>query len=481
MHTKMRQSGTTEGKRGVSRAPEITVEDPERWASPIDLAATVPDRRRGGVLTREAAGRFDYVGKIGAGGMGAVHCVRDRNLMREVAYKELTPSLAGDLKYVRKFKSEAQIQAQLDHPNIVPVHDFCLNQDGSSYFTMRMVRGRRLADWIAAVHGSPSSADSTNHMLGVFLKVCDAVAFAHSRGVLHLDIKPENIIVEDFGAVYLMDWGLARLIAQSGSDGDQVETSAGVTGNAVSGVVGSPSYMSPEQALGPAATVTERTDVFGLGGVLYAILAGRPPYQGDSVNEVLEQARSGEVEPLPGTSRGIPLSVRIRNIARKALAPCPDDRYQTVQELQREVESFLHGGLPFPIVVFAAGERILTEGEPGDTAFVIVKGTCVAYSCEDGVRSTMRELGAGAVLGAEAVFMPGPCSATVEAVSEVEARVVTHKMLAEGLGHDSWFGAFVTALAERLRAVHDAPQECDPCSPEHAVDVEAITEAHGTK
>jgi len=86
--------------------------------------------------------------------MGAVHCVRDRNLLREVAYKELTPSLAGDLKYVRKFKSEAQIQAQLDHPNIVPVHDFCLNQDGSSYFTMRMVRGRTLADWIAAAHGS---------------------------------------------------------------------------------------------------------------------------------------------------------------------------------------------------------------------------------------------------------------------------------------------------------------------------------------
>ena len=91
------------------------------------------------------------------------------------------------------------------------------------------------------------------------------------------------------------------------------------------------------------------------------------------MNEVLEQARSGEVAPLPGTSRGIPLSVRIRNIARKALAPCPDDRYQTVQDLQREVESFLHGGLLFPIVVFAAGERILTEGEPGDTAFVIVK------------------------------------------------------------------------------------------------------------
>jgi serine/threonine-protein kinase len=320
---------------------------------------------------------------------------------------------------------------------------------------MRLVHGRTLADWIAAAQLSPAPSETTREMLEAFLKVCDAVAFAHSRGVLHLDIKPENIIMEDFGTVYLMDWGLSRLTGRDRESGDGVVLSPETAGGVVTGVVGSPSYMSPEQAKGTDGLVSERTDVFGLGAVLYAILAGRPLYLADSMDEVLEQARGGQPPSLPDEPRGVPLPARICQIARKALAIDPGDRHQSVLELKREVEGYLQGGIAFPIETFSAGERIVTEGELGDTAYVIVRGACVAYTTRDGVRSAARRLGTGSVFGEETVFQPGPRGATVEAATDVSVRLVTRKMLDEGLGQDSWLGAFVVALAGRL-ALADA-------------------------
>jgi serine/threonine-protein kinase len=268
--------------------------------------------------------------------------------------------------------------------------------------------------------------------------------------VLHLDIKPENIIMEDFGTVYLMDWGLSRLSASDRKNGDGVVLSPEAAGGVVTGVVGSPSYMSPEQAQGAEGQVSERTDVFGLGAVLYAILAGRPLYMADSMDDVLEQARGGKVPGLPDAAGGVPLPARICLITRKALAIDPQDRYQSVLELKRDVEGFLQGGIAFPIETFAAGECIVTEGEMADTAYVVVQGVCVAYNTRNGTRSNVRQLKTGSVFGEETVFHPGPCSATVEAVTDVSVRLVTRKMLDEGLGRDAWFGAFVVALADRL-------------------------------
>jgi hypothetical protein len=144
---------------------------------------------------------------------------------------------------------------------------------------------------------------------------------------------------------------------------------------------------------------------------------------------------------LPDASWGVPLPARICQITRKALAVDPQDRYQSVLELKRDVELFLQGGIAFPTETFAAGERIVTEGEMADTAYVIVQGTCVAYNKRNGTRSNVRQLGTGSVFGEETVFHPGPCSATVEAVTDVSVRLVTRKMLDEGLGRDAWFGA----------------------------------------
>ena len=401
----------------------------------------------GEVLPRGAAQRFDYANQVGAGGMGAVHSVRDRTLLREVAIKVLSPTLAADPKYSKRFRAEAQIQAQLDHPNIVPVHDLVLDHDGTNYFIMRLVHGRTLADWIKAAHESSTLSETMREMLGAFLKVCDAMAFAHSRGVLHMDIKPENIIMEEFGTVYLTDWGLSRLSNRYPRQAEAVTLSPEAVGGAVSGVVGSPSYMSPEQARGALDLVSERTDVFGLGAVLYAILSGQAPYLADSVEDVLCKARVGQMPPLPEASA--PLLARICAITRKAMAIDPGDRQPSVLELKYEVEEALQDGMTFPIETFVAGERIVTEGESGDTAYVIVSGSCVEFTTRDGKRSPLRQLGTGSVFGEELVFCPGPRRTTVEAMGNVLVRLVTRKMLDEGMGRDSWFGAFVVALGKR--------------------------------
>ena len=457
---------STQGIRSSADSEKVTQADLPCREGPAaaDARPTNGNGESVPVLTREAAGRFEYVSRIGAGGMGAVHCVRDKNLRREVAIKVLAPSLADDPKYVRRFLAEAQIQAQLDHPNIAPVHDLTLDHEGTKYFTMRLLHGRTLGDWIAAAYDSPTPAETMHEMLGAFLKVCDAVAFAHSRGVLHLDIKPENIIMEDFGTVYLMDWGLSRLSARVAERTDPVVLSPEAAGGVFTGVVGSPSYMAPEQADGSEGLFSERTDVFGLGAVLYAILAGRPLYHADSIDDVIEQARAGHIPSLPDAHRGVPLPASICQIARKALAFDPRDRYQSVLDLKRDVEGFLQG-IAFPLETFAPGERIVTEGEIGQSAFVIVKGTCVAYTASDGKRVAESQLGIGAVFGEETVFRPGPRRATVKAVTDVSVRLVTRKMLDEGMGRDSWFGAFVVALADRLAQAEarstDAPDSDD--------------------
>jgi eukaryotic-like serine/threonine-protein kinase len=357
---------TTEGMRSVIDPEEVTHAEPHRrLAKLVDVVEPAnANDDPAGVLTREAAKRFEYVSRIGAGGMGAVHCVRDRNLLREVAIKVLSPELAADPKYVRRFLAEAQIQAQLDHPNIVPVHDLSLDHDGTSYFTMRLVHGRSLADWITAAHLEPNPAETVRDMLGAFLKICDALAFAHSRGVLHLDIKPENIIMEEFGTVYLMDWGLARLIDRN-SDGDEVVAiSPEAAGGVVSGVVGSPSYMAPEQAAGSMDLLNERTDIFGLGAVLYAILAGRAPYLADSVEDVLQQARTGQMPVLSEMPLGVPLLARVCQTTRKAMAMDPRERHQSALDLKHEIEEALRGGLALSDE--ASAEANETETEPGE-------------------------------------------------------------------------------------------------------------------
>jgi serine/threonine-protein kinase len=383
--------------------------------------------------------------------MGSVHSVRDRLLRRVMAMKILAPRLALRPKEINRFHREAQITAQLDHPNIVPVHELGTDRRGKRYFTMKKVEGRTVRQWIADSGRPAVSPDTLEEMLQVFVKVCDAVAFAHSRGVIHCDLKPENVMVGPFGQVYVMDWGLAIVL-------DTHEPHVGGGGHIGTlsappiesrGPFGTPSFMSPEQALG--APVDERTDVFGLGALLYNILTGRPPYDSEDVRKAMAEARACVVK-FPAWDAEAPLPLGLCQIAQKAMSRDRSQRYASVSDMKRDVEMSLRG-VPFTAHLYPAGSRIVVEGDPGDSAFIIVRGSCVVYKTMDSRRVVIRHLGPGAVFGETAVLSGGIRTATVEAEDEVVVKVVSRRLLEQNLGIDTPFGVFVGALADRFREV----------------------------
>ena len=376
--------------------------------------------------------RLRRIAALGAGGMGIVEIVHDQALDRQVAKKMLRPELRDDPKARRVFLREAQLAARLAHPNIIPIYD--IGEDDGPFFTMQLVEGRSLTDLLAT---RPSVLFD---LLTILTHVCDAAAFAHSRGVVHCDIKPDNIMVCDYGAVYLVDWGVARVIdADAGAE-----------------IVGSPAYMAPEQAAGLRDLVMPASDVFALGAVLFHVLSGRPPYVGESVEETLGLARRGERPRLSELAR-VPLA--LERIVDRAMADQARDRYASAEELKAALVRFMRGE-DLPMRRFAAGELILREGEVGDGAYVIESGRCEAFRLIDGERLVLREMGPGEVFGEMAVLNAEPRTASVIALEDTVVHEVSARTLEVEVGMlKPWMSAVIRTLAERFRHLerHSSP------------------------
>jgi len=383
------------------------------------------------------------VGKeLAAGGMGHVHPAVDRNLLRQVALKRLDKDFATNAFYRDAFIAEGQINGQLQHPNIVPVHELAIDPSGIPYFTMKLVQGSSYETWLN--QHPTGSIERIEGGIEILIKVCDAVAYAHHRGVIHRDLKPANIMVGDFGQVYLMDWGLARLLRTQPASGDRAMMNA-------KGAVGTPDFMSPEQARGDPREMDERSDVFGIGALLFEVLSGAGPYGMDEDgNILLERAKQGKVLPIDQACGRFGVSRRIRAIAERATQPDPDQRYQTVTELQKEMRAFLNGGLHLPRKAFAPGDIIVREGEKGDAAYMIVAGRCRAYRTVNGQEETLSVMEPGEAFGEMALLLFEPRAASVVAVDAVTVLVLDQATMTEGLGLSGWTGALVRALAQRF-------------------------------
>jgi serine/threonine-protein kinase len=311
--------------------------------------ATIPDRPGPAATTPyqpEARDRYTLSRLHATGGIGRVWLARDRGLGRDVALKELRPERAGHPAVAARFLKEAQLTGQLEHPGVVPIYELGRRpEDQQPFYTMRFVRGRTLAEAAAAYHRRRASGEAgpleLRELLTAFAGVCNAVAYAHSRRVLHRDLKPQNVALGDFGEVIVLDWGLAKVLGEyeDGTAPLQVPTN-GETDETVQGqVLGTPAYMAPEQAewrldlLGPAS------DVYGLGAILYEILTGRPPFQGDDATAVLRRV----VHEPPARPRSVDKTTpaALEAVCLKALAKKPGDRYGTAKELAAEVQRWL--------------------------------------------------------------------------------------------------------------------------------------------
>ncbi len=305
--------------------------------------------------SRESDVRYQLVRKLGQGGLGRVWLARDLNLNRYVALKEIShPAKATDAT-VDRFKYEAEITGRLEHPGIVPVHHLGTDESGRAFYTMRFLGKKTLQDSIAEYHERREEGDHDpmllRHLLNAFVNICHAMGHAHSRKVIHRDLKPENIVIDSFGQVIVIDWGLAKVLDDTAVEslGDSIATDDGNrTGEGQ--VLGTPLYMSPEQAAGRLDEVDSRTDIYGLGSILFAIITGYAPHEQTQKSAV--NSGVGARGMISAIAAGKPPSAREVNpaadpaleaICAKAMARRRYARYQESTELAEEVQRWMAG------------------------------------------------------------------------------------------------------------------------------------------
>ena len=303
--------------------------------------------------------KYEVKSKLGAGGMGEVYKVLDRDLRREVAMKKLRAGVSGLEEDMLRFVKEAQATGRLEHPNIVPVHDLGVDGEGRIYFTLKYVKGLSLKEVIRGRRDATQLEDkrkfrdvfSSRQMIEILISVCNAVAYAHSKDIIHRDLKPDNVMLGKFGEVLVMDWGLAKILSQHiSAESAQAEAFLDLNLRATldsnmtmeGAIAGTPAYMSPEQAAGKISELDQRTDIYSLGAMLYEILSGEPPYKGATALEVVRMVNEGPPPPLGGGTFGFrPIPRELKAICEKAMAYQATDRYVFAEQLRDDLQAYL--------------------------------------------------------------------------------------------------------------------------------------------
>ncbi len=313
-----------------------------------------------------SSARYRVLSEIGRGGMGRVLVAEDDWLGRRVALKARIDDTASERSKLR-FREEARATAQLEHPNIVPVYNLDADEDGRPRFSMRLVEGTSLGEVIESLgRGEREARDRWGpaELLLVFTKICDAVAYAHSRGVLHRDLKPDNVMLGRFGEVFVMDWGLAR-VGETGIEDEQSGErrvssvrDSGAELTMAGSIVGTPGYMAPEQARGALSELDARSDVWALGAILYELLTLERAIQGEHLGAILLATAAADVVPPRVRSPRRGVSEGLEAVVMRALAAKPAERYQSVGELREAVAQELEGSREAARRRLAAEEKL---------------------------------------------------------------------------------------------------------------------------
>ena len=435
--------------------------------------------------------RYEVKGVAGRGGMGIVQAVEDTVLDRTLALKVMYQDKASDVRKREAFTKEAIITAQLQHPNIIPVHDMgTLVDEDAPFYTMKLVDGESLQDILVKIKGGDEeyrSKFNRFHLLSIFRKVCDAVSYAHSKGVIHRDIKPENIMIGQFGEVLLLDWGLAKYhdedkgivpFDETASEGKETEVSAsglkltdGVITDMGQGTMdgiikGSLSYMSPEQAMGWIHEVGYQTDVFLLGATLYHILTWSAPYEAKTTLELVEQAEKTKfIHPRKfEAAKDCPNT--LIDIVLKAMAHKKADRYTSTEELTDALDKYLTGATVSRYQKYSKGEVLIRDGEIDHDTFVLVSGAVEVFGKVHGRSTLLTSFEKGAIFGELAGISHDARSATVKAKDDCEVLVIGQDLLKDVLGKlPPWMEYIVFSMAKKLNRINKmvhpySVQEC---------------------
>ena len=285
-----------------------------------------------------AEARYEFLEELGRGGMGQILRAEDQLLEREIALKTILPDTTVDQPHQRLL-AEARLTGQLEHPSIVPVYELGRLSNGEPYYTMRVITERSLETILEELRHDSPDAPSLLHMAQIIRQICLAIQYAHERGIIHRDLKPENILIGEYGEVFVIDWGIAKILTHL-SDAPSPTTDAE---NKIGALVGTPQYMAPEQAHGENDAVDERTDVYALGALLYEIMTLTPVFSSPTVLGLLMAIVQEQPEPPSQRAPDRDIPRPLEEICLRALSKDPDDRFPSAVALADELDLFIEG------------------------------------------------------------------------------------------------------------------------------------------
>jgi serine/threonine-protein kinase len=348
------------GARRVPDMPRICLREPDR--EPISPVTLRESTEMGEVRQLAPTARLQLFGELAHGGMGAILKGRDMDLGRDVAVKVLLEAHQAKPEMVERFVAEAQIHGQLQHPGVAPVYELGRLTDHRPYFTMKLVKGQTLSQLLAERKERKPGAPSLARLLSIFGQICQTLAYAHARNVIHRDLKPSNVMVGAYSELQVMDWGLAKVLAECGYANERRtqaparpevsiirtlrkdDSEGGSTGDShtqAGSVLGTPAYMAPEQARGDVDLVDQRADVFGIGAILCEMLTGQPPYTGNGA-EVQRKSQTAKLDAAYARLDACGADAELVGLAKRCLAAEPWDRPADAGEVAHAVTVYEH-------------------------------------------------------------------------------------------------------------------------------------------